>query len=181
MVRQGYGRIVTTTSAGLFGAAPLLAYSTCKGALVSMTRSLAEAGAGHGIKVNGLAPAAETRMVTDATLRAHVGLPPVAEDREPDPERSPATVAPMLAVLAHASCPVSGEILSAGLGRLARIFVAETQGFVERGVGPEQILERWDEIAEPGRYTVPAGTSEYVARREAQIAERLAQGSQPAG
>jgi NAD(P)-dependent dehydrogenase (short-subunit alcohol dehydrogenase family) len=174
MAKQGYGRVVTTTSAGLFGAAPLLAYSTCKGALVSMTRSLAEAGAEHGIKVNGLAPAAETRMVTDATLRARVGLPPAEADREPDPERAPETVSPMLAVLVHESCPVTGEVLSAGLGRLARIFVAETQGFVGRGLGPEQVLERWDEIVTPGRYTEPAGTSEYVARREAQIAEHLA-------
>lgn len=171
MTRQGYGRVVTTTSAGLFGAAPLLAYSTCKGALVSMTRSLAEAGAEHGIKVNGIAPAAETRMVTDATLRARVGLPPAEAEQAPDPERAPETVSPMLALLVHASCPVTGEILSAGLGRLARIFVAETQGFVAPGLRPEQLLERWEEIVAPGRFTQPAGTSEYVARREAQIAE----------
>jgi NAD(P)-dependent dehydrogenase (short-subunit alcohol dehydrogenase family) len=176
MVNQGYGRVVTTTSAGLFGAAPLLAYSTCKGALVSMTRSLAEAGAEHGIKVNGLAPAAETRMVTDATLRARVGLPPAEGDPEPDPLRAPEAVSPMVAVLIHESCPVTGEILSSGLGRLARIFLAETEGFVEPGLGPEEILERWDDIVAPGKYTVPAGTSEYVARREAQIAERASRG-----
>lgn len=172
LVDQGYGRIVTTTSAGLFGSAPLLAYSTCKGALVSLTRSLAEAGAGHGIKVNGLAPAAETRMVTDPHLRARVGLPPVDDDAPPAPSRGPGTVTPMLAVLAHEDCPVTGEILSAGLGRMARIFVAETEGIVEPGLTSEGILARWDDIVTAGDITTPPGTSAYVAHREAQIAAR---------
>ncbi len=173
MVEQGYGRVVTMTSAGLFGSAPMLAYSTCKGALVSMTRALADAGRDHGIKVNGVAPVAETRMVSDATLRARVGLPPAEETAAPDPERAPEKVSPMVALLASAACPVSGEILSSGLGRLARIFVAESEGFVERGLGPEQLLERWDAIMAPGAYTEPASTAEYVARREAQVADYL--------
>jgi NAD(P)-dependent dehydrogenase (short-subunit alcohol dehydrogenase family) len=170
MVDQGYGRVLSTTSAGLFGSAPLLAYSTCKGALVSMTRSLAEAGAAHGIKVNGVAPAAETRMVTDSTLRAHVGLPALPAETVSDPGRAPEAVSPLVAVLAHRSCPVSGELLSAGLGRLARIFLAESEGIVAPGLEPEQILERWQEIVDLEDYAVPAATAEYVARREALIA-----------
>ena len=170
MVGRGYGRVVNTSSSGLFGSAGMLPYSTCKGALVSMTGALAEAGAAHGIKVNAIAPAAETRMVTDTSLRAGVGLPPVEDDRPQDPTRAPEAVSPMIAVLAHQSCPVTGQILSSGLGRLARIFVGETEGFVEPGLGPEEILMRWERIVQPGRYTTPASTAEYVTHREAQIA-----------
>ena len=41
LVEQGYGRIVLTASVGFFGSAHLLAYSTAKGATVSLARSLA--------------------------------------------------------------------------------------------------------------------------------------------
>ena len=39
-----------------------LSYATAKGAVIGLTRSLATAGAAHGIKVNLIAPAAMTRM-----------------------------------------------------------------------------------------------------------------------
>ena len=62
MVDQGYGRIVMTTSTGVFGLPHNLSYATAKGAVIGLTRSLATAGAAHGIKVNLIAPAAFTRM-----------------------------------------------------------------------------------------------------------------------
>ena len=62
MVEQGYGRIVMTTSAGMFGLPTNLSYATAKGGVIGLTRSLATAGAAHGIKVNLIAPAAMTRM-----------------------------------------------------------------------------------------------------------------------
>ena len=43
---------------------------------------------------------------------------------------SPDLVAPMVAFLAHETCPVSGEIYAAGFGRFARIFIASTEGYV---------------------------------------------------
>ncbi len=56
MVDQGYGRIVMTTSAGLFGLPNNTSYATAKGAVIGLTRSLKIAGAKHGIKVNLIAP-----------------------------------------------------------------------------------------------------------------------------
>ena len=61
MVDQGYGRIVMTSSSGMFGLPTNLSYATAKAAVVGMTNSLAIAGAAHGIKVNVIAPAAMTR------------------------------------------------------------------------------------------------------------------------
>ena len=119
MVEQGYGRIVMTTSSGMFGLPNNLSYATAKGGVIGLTRSLATAGAEHGIKVNLIAPAACTRMAGRG-------------DRGPDREMAPELVAPMAAFLAHEDCPVSGEIYAAGAGRFARLFIASTEGYVAR-------------------------------------------------
>src|SRR5256886_13401189 len=62
MVEQGYGRVVMTTSTGMFGLPNNLSYATAKAGVIGLMRSLTTAGAEHGIKVNAIAPAAFTRM-----------------------------------------------------------------------------------------------------------------------
>src|ERR1700744_5964266 len=62
LAASGSGRVVVTTSIGLFGGSFIAAYSTAKAAAWAYGRSLAPAAAEAGIKVNLLAPAAEKRM-----------------------------------------------------------------------------------------------------------------------
>ncbi len=62
MVEQGYGRIVMTTSSGIFGLPKNLSYATAKGGVIGLTRSIATMSEAHGIRVNLIAPAAMTRM-----------------------------------------------------------------------------------------------------------------------
>jgi hypothetical protein len=76
----------------------------------------------------------------------------------------------MMVVLAHESCPVNGELLAAGLGRFARIFVGETHGIVEPGLSAEGVLERWDEIVDETGYNVHADTKTALTFREELIA-----------
>ena len=166
MSEQGYGRVIMTASVGFFGGPFLISYSTAKGGVVSLGRSLAIAGVEHGIKVNLLAPCADTRLVTDPELRSRSNLPPLDGSAEANPQRRPEQVAPMMLVLAHESCPVNGEILEAGIGRFARIFLAETRGVVDSNLGPEGILERWAEIVDETGYTVHASTRDAVTFRE---------------
>jgi NAD(P)-dependent dehydrogenase (short-subunit alcohol dehydrogenase family) len=157
-VEQGYGRVVMTTSSGLFGLPANLSYAAAKGGVIGLTRSLAVAGARKGIKVNALAPAAMTRMAGPASAAT-------AEDAELDPNMAPELVAPMAAFLAHESCPVTGEIYAAGAGRFARIFIASTPGYVHSSGTPtiDDIAAQWDAInAEPG-YRVPASLMEWSA------------------
>lgn len=167
---RGYGRVVVTTSIGLFGAPFMISYSTAKGGLFSLGRSLALAGADLGIRVNLLAPVAETRMVTDPELRAKCNLPPLAPDADPDPARGADAVTPMLLLLAHQACPGNGETMIAGLGRFARIFVAETRGILAPDLGPEDLLDLWPEIADESGYVVQRATADSVAFREELIA-----------
>lgn len=150
MVGQHYGRIVMTTSSGLFGLPNNVAYSTAKAGVIGLARSLATAAAEHGITVNCIAPAAATRM------GGRVGTP----------EMAPELVAPMVAFLAHESCPVNGEIYLAGAGRFARMFVASTEGYVHPAPGPtvEDVARNWAAINDESGYHVPADLTVWSSR-----------------
>jgi NAD(P)-dependent dehydrogenase (short-subunit alcohol dehydrogenase family) len=140
MVERGYGRVVMTTSSGLFGLPNNTSYATAKGAVIGLARSLATAGADHGIKVNLIAPGAFTRM---------------AGRGEAPQNMAPELVAPMAAYLAHEDCPVTGEIYAAGFGRFARMFIAQNEGYVSANPSVEDVAEHWEAINDETGYYVP--------------------------
>jgi NAD(P)-dependent dehydrogenase (short-subunit alcohol dehydrogenase family) len=150
MAERGYGRIVMTTSSGIFGLPNNTSYATAKAAVIGLTRSLATAGAKLGIQVNLVAPAAMTRMAggtDDAGAMASE------------------LVAPLVAYLAHEHCPVNGEMYAAGAGRFARLFIASTPGYVHPGPGVsvEDVAEHWDAINDESGYSVPTDLRSWSA------------------
>jgi NAD(P)-dependent dehydrogenase (short-subunit alcohol dehydrogenase family) len=155
MVEQGFGRVVMTTSAGMFGLPNNISYATAKAAVVGLTRSLTTAGAAHGIKVNLIAPAAFTRMAGQAADGPGSPLAYMA----------PELVAPMVAFLAHEACPVSGEMYAAGAGRFARVFIASTEGYVHPSTDPtiEDIAQNWTAINDESGYYLPADLTAWSA------------------
>ena len=164
MVRQSYGRVITTTSTGMFGLPDNLAYATAKGALIGFTRSLSLAAAPHGILVNCVAPNAVTRPSTSAAK-------PNITTAPQDPARAQAMqtdlVSPVVAYLAHEDCPVNGEILVAGGHRFARWFLAVTPGYLSPGEGTpavEEIARHWDEINDQAGYYVPESLYDWAPR-----------------
>lgn len=160
MVEQGYGRIVMTTSSGIFGLPTNLSYAAAKGGTIGMARSMKLAGEPHNIKVNLIAPAAETRMAGGAEMGDD------EKARVPGHPHMPASeVAPMVAYLAHEDCPVSGEIFTAGAGRFARLFIASTDGYVqqERPSTIEDVAENWAAINDEVGYYVPADLLDWSA------------------
>ena len=161
-VEQSYGRLVMTTSTGMFGLPANLSYAAAKGGVLGLTRSLAVAGRPHGILVNAIAPAAMTRMA-DPTL----------EDPTGDP-LDPAMAAPMAAYLAHEACQSSGEVFTAGAGRFARIFLASTPGWVHEGSDApsiEDIAQHWDRIGDETGYEVPVDLMAWSASFLAHLSE----------
>lgn len=158
-VEQAYGRVVLTASSGVFGKSDNLSYAAAKAGVIGLARSAKLAGEPHGIKVNVIAPAAQTRMA---------GGDPADDDAQPVPGRPflPSdAVAPMAAFLAHEACPVSGEIYTAGAGRFARLFIASTEGYVPQN-GPatlEDVAENWDAINDETGYYVPSDLMNWSA------------------
>jgi NAD(P)-dependent dehydrogenase (short-subunit alcohol dehydrogenase family) len=151
MVAAGHGRIVMTTSAGLFGLPANTAYAAAKGGVVGLTRSLNAASEGTGILVNAIAPAAWTRMA--------------GPEPEGDTGMDPALVAPMVAYLSHETCDVGGEVYAAGAGRFARIFIGSTPGHLQEGAPPtlEDVAANWDAINDESGYVVPADLNDWSA------------------
>lgn len=148
MREQGYGRIVSTSSAaGIFGNFGQTNYGAAKMGLVGLTRVLAVEGARNNIKANAIAPLALTRM-TENILG---GL----KDK-----LDPGLVSPLVAFLAHENCPVSGQVFSVGGGRVAHVFIGETKGFYSADLTPEDVETNWSTITDQSGYAVPANLGE---------------------
>ena len=165
MLAQNYGRVVLTGSTGMFGMPDNLSYATAKAAMIGMAQAMTKNAGDHDIKVNVIAPNAWTRMAGDPSegmdeLRGQrpAGAPPHLE---------PELVAPMLAFLAHESCPVSAGIYTAGAGRFARLYVAATDGYAfPNDVTPtvEDVAAHWAAINDEAGYYVPTSTLGWSAR-----------------
>ncbi|MBU3717009.1 MAG: SDR family oxidoreductase [Actinobacteria bacterium] len=151
MREQGYGRIISTSSAaGVFGNFGQTNYGAAKMGLVGFTRVLAVEGARNNIKANAIAPLALTRM----TENIMGGLADKLD---------PGLVSPLVAFLAHEDCPVSGQTFSVGGGRVAHVFIGETQGYFNSNLTLEDVQANWGTITEQKGYAVPNNLGEETA------------------
>ncbi|QNG48147.1 SDR family NAD(P)-dependent oxidoreductase [Sphingobium yanoikuyae] len=134
MCAANYGRIVLTGSInGLYGNAGVVNYSVAKAGMIGLSNVAAIEGAAHGVKSNIILPGAVTRMAEGLDTSAY---PPM------DPE----LVAPAVGYLAHQDCAVSGEMLVAMAGRVARAYTMETVGLFQPDWTIEQIADRLEAI-----------------------------------
>lgn len=162
MLAHGYGRIVVTGSgAGFFGRRRDHAYSIAKSALIGFTKVLAAEGAELGIKANLVGPVAWTDNSNAQ------GMPSVMASFAP-----PILVSNLVAVLAHADCPVNGEMFHCGGGMVTRVFVGETPGtvFTAETMTPESVLAGMNRIMDETGYAIPATSDRSGAHLSAAIA-----------
>ena len=164
MKNVGYGRIINTSSgSGLFGSFGQSAYSAAKAAIYGFTRTLAIEGARYGIHVNAIAPGALTRMTgdvmgDDSVMADVTGL--TGEDLAY--QMGPQQVAPAVAYLAHESCLLNGETLSASGGRVGRAFMGVTKGIYEEDLTIESVAHRVNEICNEDDYLVPDNVDQEI-------------------
>ncbi len=136
MCDQKYGRIVLTSSiAGAYSEKMLAGYAVSKAGLVGLSNVLAHEGAADGVQSNAILPSAETRLSE-------------GRDTSMFPDMRAELVAPMVAWLCHEDCKISGEMLVALAGRIARAYISETVGIYQPEWSIEQVAERWGEIAD---------------------------------
>jgi NAD(P)-dependent dehydrogenase (short-subunit alcohol dehydrogenase family) len=151
MREQGYGRVISTSSAaGIFGNFGQANYGAAKMGLVGFTRVLAVEGAKYNIKANAIAPLALTRM-TESLLG---GL---------GDKLDPGLVSPLVAYLVSEECDSTGRVYSVGGGRVAEVFIGETQGFFQAGLSPEALRDNWSTVTDRDGYAVPANLGEETA------------------
>lgn len=151
MREQGYGRIISTSSAaGVFGNFGQTNYGAAKMGLVGFTRVLGVEGARFNIKANAIAPLAMTRMTEDILGALKDKL-------------APELVSPLVAFLAHEECPVSGQLFSVGGGRVAHVFLGETNGYYSPTLTPEDVQNNWETITARDNFSVPNNLGEETA------------------
>jgi len=148
---QGYGRIVNTSSASVFGLPGTASYITAKAAVFGLTRALAREGRKHDIKVNAIMPSAYSRLTAQSPEFAAL-----MESAFP-----PEHIAPFVGALLARDVPVTGETFVVGGGRAARVVLATVPGHS----GPSTIqgwLADFDRVMASDELTVPADANEEV-------------------
>jgi NAD(P)-dependent dehydrogenase (short-subunit alcohol dehydrogenase family) len=146
MKDHGGGRLVGVTSgAGLQGLATQANYAAANSGLIGLFRTISLEGEEFGIKANLLNPGA---LIAGETSPFMYQIPGVNGDDVRDnflPER----VSPMVIVLAHRSCPCTGQILGAWGGRFARSTITTAKGWVAKEPpSAEDVVDHWNEIVD---------------------------------
>lgn len=154
MCDAGYGRIVLTSSiGGLYGNHEVANYAVAKAGVVGLSNVAAMEGAAHGVTSNVIVPAAVTRMAEGIDTSAY---PPMGAE----------LVAPAVGWLAHESCSVTGEVLIALAGRIARAVIAETPGVYQPSWSIEEVgahIAEIRDISEPVVFpVVPDGHGDHI-------------------
>jgi NAD(P)-dependent dehydrogenase (short-subunit alcohol dehydrogenase family) len=122
MLPRKQGSIIFTVSGvASFGNLGASTYGAGKGGILGLLSVLKLEAARHGIRVNAVAPMAQTRLAADADLDEYTRISEQAV--------SPDLVAPVVVYFASDECALTGEVWSVGSGTVARLFTARARGY----------------------------------------------------
>lgn len=153
MLPRRRGSIIFTVSGvATFGNLGASVYGAAKGGVLGLMSVLKLEAARHGIKVNAIAPMAQTRMAADVQLSEYTHV----SERSVSPD----LVAPAVVYFASDECELTGEVWSVGSGTVARVFAGRSMGWFkhpdsEGELTAEDIAENLDEIRGLASFTTP--------------------------
>lgn len=165
-LKQNYGRVVLTTSVGMFGLLDNLGYATAKASFIGMAKSMTLQRGDANININCIAPNAITRLAAHPNDNLDEVRP------EPSPLMDADLVAPMVAYLSHESCDVSGEVYVAGGGRFSRLFLGATPGYLPADpvkATVDDVAANWAQINDETGYYVPSNLMDWAGHYMAHL------------
>ncbi|MFC5343221.1 SDR family NAD(P)-dependent oxidoreductase [Brevundimonas staleyi] len=159
MREQGFGRIVMTTSAaGVYSVRTMAAYSSAKAAIIGLTRVIALEGGPQNVHCNAVAPYALTDLSSGYVEDDGAGTMP------------PGLIAPVVSWLAAPDCPLNGETIVTGAGKICRAVRVQGPGVQfdpPETISPEGISAHLDDTLSLADWTMPAhGIAAYHAFRQ---------------
>ncbi|MDX6626428.1 MAG: hypothetical protein QOE56_1417 [Solirubrobacterales bacterium] len=150
--RKSGSIIFTASGVASFGNLGAGVYGAAKGGVLGLLSVLKLEAARHGIRVNAIAPMAQTRMAADAKLDEYSA---VSEDAV-----GPDLCAPPVVYFASDECELTGEVWSVGSGSVSRLFVGRAPGYFknpdrEGPLSPEDVAANVDRIRDLEGYSLP--------------------------
>ncbi len=130
MREAGFGRIVNIMSGSLLGLQGRAAYASGKAGYFGLTSVAATEGEPFDIRVNGIWPTANTRLM------AGIDDPEMIAMMEKFP---PHLVAEAIAYFCSPECRATGEFFDVGGGRVARIAIHDCEGFSDPALTAETL------------------------------------------
>jgi NAD(P)-dependent dehydrogenase (short-subunit alcohol dehydrogenase family) len=113
-------------------------YAVAKSGMIGLNNAISIEGAERDVRSNIILPGASTRMAEGIDT---TNFPPMG----------PELVAPVVGFLAHEDCPVSGELYVSVAGRVARAFIAESEGVYRPSWTIDEVAENLGRIRDESR------------------------------
>jgi len=163
-LKQGYGRVIMTTSAaGIYGNFGQANYSAAKLAQLGLANTLAIEGAKKNIHVNTIAPIAGSRMTQTIMPENMVKA------------LKPEFICPLVAYLCHENTQENGGLFEIGAGWVAKLRWERTKGHnfpVDKELTPEDISSKWSVITDFSNSTHPKTIMESTQLVTANLANK---------
>jgi NAD(P)-dependent dehydrogenase (short-subunit alcohol dehydrogenase family) len=142
LCRQRSGSIIMSGSGGgMFGLPYGAAYSSAKGAIYGLTRSLACEASEYNIRVNMLCPGGFTRMFEEGTAKSVTQEMDLMRRSFP-----PEMVAPAVVWLASDACDMNGQTFAVWGGLVVRYAIGAGNGYIDRDLTPEAIAANIEDV-----------------------------------
>jgi hypothetical protein len=154
---SGSGRVVNTCSEGTGGIHTNVSnYGAAKGSVLGLTLCLATESEQDGIRVNAVAPRANTRLADISVLAEAYGITEEQAKAIMAPY-TPDAVSPAAAFLAHESCQLNGVVLASGGGQVQRLALMENTGIKLDGLTIEDVASNIDTVTDLSSTQLLAG------------------------